>query len=383
MSLRLAARFAARELRGGLRGFRIFLACLALGVAAIAAVGTVRASIEAGLAEKGAALLGGDAEMEFTYRFASGDERAWMQSRAIAVSELADFRSMAEVDREGGAERGLTQVKSVDGAYPLVGAVGLDPAIPLAEALAGAGGLPGAVMAPLLMDRLALSPGDTFRLGTQEFRLMAALVEEPDVGASGFALGPRTIVLTEDLAQSGLLAAGTLFESKYRMTLPPGSDLEALKQEALAAFETSGLRWRDARNGAPGIATFVDRIGAFLVLVGLSGLAVGGVGVSSAVRAYLAGKTGVIATLRTLGAERRVIFLTYFLQIGALSGIGILLGLALGAYHLINRWKPILIVELFDKPHFFQRHFQAVEYVQLGEINNNFIYAPRGTQLSL
>ncbi|HSG55804.1 MAG TPA: hypothetical protein VLA45_10125, partial [Paracoccaceae bacterium] len=74
MSLRLAARFARRELRGGLQGFRIFLACLILGVAAIAAVGSVRASIQAGLAREGAALLGGDAQMEFTFRFASDEE---------------------------------------------------------------------------------------------------------------------------------------------------------------------------------------------------------------------------------------------------------------------------------------------------------------------
>ena len=49
MSIATSARFAARELRGGLKGFRIFLACLALGVAAIAAVGSVRSAIEAGL----------------------------------------------------------------------------------------------------------------------------------------------------------------------------------------------------------------------------------------------------------------------------------------------------------------------------------------------
>ncbi len=61
MSIATAARFARRELRGGVSGFRIFLACLALGVAAIAAVGSVRSGIEAGLAREGAALLGGDA----------------------------------------------------------------------------------------------------------------------------------------------------------------------------------------------------------------------------------------------------------------------------------------------------------------------------------
>ena len=78
MTLKIAAKFARRELRGGLRGFRVFLACLALGVAAIAAVGSVRSAIEAGLTREGSALLGGDAEIEFTYRFASDPEKAWM-----------------------------------------------------------------------------------------------------------------------------------------------------------------------------------------------------------------------------------------------------------------------------------------------------------------
>ncbi|MFV0512953.1 MAG: ABC transporter permease [Jhaorihella sp.] len=331
MSLPTAARLARRELRGGLRGFRIFLACLALGVAAIAAVGSVRSGIGAGLAREGAALLGGDAEMRFTYRHATKEERAWMRARADRVSEVVDFRSMAVVDHDGVAERGLTQVKAVDTAYPLVGTPVLDPPMPLATALAGQGGLPGAVMERVLIDRLGLSAGDSFRLGTQEFVLMAALKHEPDGAADGFGLGPRTLVATADLGQSGLLQPGTLFSTKYRLDLPEGADLAALSSAARARFESAGLRWTDARNGAPGVAQFVERLGAFLILVGLSGLAVGGVGVAAAVRAYLAEKTSVIATLRTLGADRATVFQTYFLQIGALSVLGIAIGLALGA----------------------------------------------------
>ncbi|MEM8693922.1 MAG: FtsX-like permease family protein [Pseudomonadota bacterium] len=331
MSLRISARFAARELRGGLKGFRIFIACLALGVAAIAAVGTVRSSIEAGLAREGAALLGGDAELDFTYRFATEEERAWMNEVAMAVSEIVDFRSMAVVNRNGTTERGLTQIKAVDGFYPLVGNVELSPDIPLQTALADLQDLPGAVMERVLIDRLGLSIGDRFRLGTQDFRLTAELVNEPDSAGGGFGLGPRTLVLTDSLANSSLLASGTLFNSKYRLNLPANNDIEAVEATARNRFENSGLRWTDARNGAPGISQFVDRLGAFLVLVGLSGLAVGGVGVSSAVRSYLAEKTSVIATLRTLGAERATIFQTYFLQIGILSLVGITLGLILGA----------------------------------------------------
>ncbi|MCB4379295.1 FtsX-like permease family protein, partial [Synechococcus sp. MU1644] len=331
MSIATSARFARRELRGGLRGFRIFLACLALGVAAIAAVGSVRSAIEAGLEREGAALLGGDAELDFTYRFATDAERVWMEEVADTVSEIADFRSMAVVDRNGETERGLTQIKAVDGAYPLVGAVELTPHMPLPDALAGVDGLPGAVMERALIDRLGLVIGDTFRLGTQDFVLMATLAREPDSAAGGFGLGPRTIVLRSALENAQLLAPGTLFNSKYRLDLPDGTGLATLEAQARNQFEATGMRWTDARNGAPGVAEFVDRLGAFLVLVGLSGLAVGGVGVSAAVRAYLAGKTSVIATLRTLGAERRVIFQTYFLQIGVLSLLGIIIGLALGA----------------------------------------------------
>lgn len=329
MSLRVARRIAGRELRGGLRGFRVFLACLALGVAAIAAVGSVRESIRLGLQKEGAVILGGDAEIELTYRYAEAGEREFMAAVAEEVAEIVEFRSMAVAGEGAAAARGLTQVKGVDGAYPIYGGAELAPAMALDDALAGAGALPGAVMDPVLIARLGIDVGDTFRLGSREFRLMAALLREPDSATGGLTLGPRTIVRAAALEGSGLIQPGTLFETAYKLKLPPGADLDAL--QAQVRDRIAGARWHDRRNGAPGVAEFVDRLGSFLVLVGLAGLAVGGVGVSAAVRAYLERKTEVIATLRTLGAESRTIFLTYFLQIGALTGLGIALGLVLGA----------------------------------------------------
>lgn len=323
--MRNAARIARRELRGGLRGFRVFLACLTLGVAAIAAVGLVRAAIEAGLTDQGAVLLGGDAQMEFTYRFATPEEKAWMEARAERVSEVVEFRSMAVV----GEDRALTQVKGVDGLYPLEGEVELDPPFPLEEALADRG-LPGAVMDRVLADRLGLSVGESFRLGTRNFRLGAVLVREPDSITGGFSFGPRTLVHSSALTSSGLLEPGTLYETEYRLDLPAGTDLAAAQAEAEAAFRDKGMRWSDSRRASPGVERFVDRTGSFLVLVGLAGLAVGGVGISAAVRAYLEGKVATIATLRTLGAEGRTIFLAYLFQIGALTALGVAAGLLLG-----------------------------------------------------
>lgn len=322
----LAWTIARRELRGGLKGFRVFLACLALGVAAIAGVGMVRAAIQQGLEDQGAVLLGGDAQMEFTYRFATPEERAWMEDVADRVSEIVDFRSMAVV----GEETALTQIKAVDDAYPLLGTLELEAGT-LAEALAVQDGAPGAVMDKVLVDRLGLAVGDRFRLGVKDFRLGAVLLREPDSANGGFSLGPRTIVRTVDLEGSGLLEPGSLFETEYRLVLPPGTDLGAMEARAEAEFANAGMGWDDSRRAAPGVERFVERIGSFLILVGIAGLAVGGVGVQAAVRAYLDGKVATIATLKTLGAEGRLIFRIYLLQIAVLAGVGVVLGLLLGA----------------------------------------------------
>ena len=322
----LAWSLARRELRGGLRGFWVFLLCLALGVSAIAGVGMVRSAIEAGLSNQGVILLGGDAELTLTYRFASPEERDWMEGQATRLSEVVDFRSMAVA----GDDRSLVQVKAVDAAYPLTGVPVLEAGT-LPEALAMVDGLPGGVMEKVLADRLGLAVGGRFKLGLQEFRLGAVLLRESDSATSGFALGPRVIVRTEDLAQSGLIAPGTIYETHYRMVLPQGVDLERLKLAAEERFRDGGLQWRDSRRASPGVERFVERIGSFLILVGLAGLAVGGVGVASAVRAYLDGKVATIATLKVLGAEGGLIFRVYLLQIAALAGVGIVAGLVLGA----------------------------------------------------
>ncbi|MGV8955049.1 MAG: ABC transporter permease [Cypionkella sp.] len=317
----LAWAIARRELRGGLRGFWVFLACLALGVAAIAGVGMVRSAIQAGLTEQGAVLLGGDAQAEFAYRFATPEERAYLDSIATKVSEVVSFRSMVNA----GDAHVLSQVKAVDDAYPLVGQLTLqDGTFP--DVLADR----GAVMEGVLADQAGLALGDHFQLGGADFVLRGRITREPDSATGGFALAPRTIVRRADLAGSGLLEPGSLYDTSYRLLLPAGADLDALQKQAEAKYRDAGLSWSDSRRAAPGVDRFVTRIAAFLVLVGLAGLAVGGVGVAAAVRSYLDAKLATIATLRTLGATGGLVFQTYFLQIAVLSALGVSLGLALG-----------------------------------------------------
>ena len=328
IALKIAQRELTAALKDRLHGFRILMLCLIFGVASIATIGSLRGAIEAGLNSNGRVFLGGDAEIELTYRRASPQENDWMAQQSLQKSEIIDFRSMA-VARDN-SKRILTQVKAVDAAYPLVGEIVLSNGMSLPEALAGQNDLPGAVVAPALLRRLQLNLGDIMQLGEQEFVVMATLEKEPD-NFGNFALGPRSIVLAQDLEGSGLLSQGTIFSSKYRLILPNGADFDKAKAVFETDWATAGGKWKDARNASPGAARAIDRLSTFLVLIGLSGLVVGGIGVSAAVRAFVAKKTGNIAVLKTLGATPRQIFWIYSLQIIAYTVVAVILGVLLGA----------------------------------------------------
>ncbi len=321
--IRLAWRLALRDLRGGLRGMFVVLACLALGVAAIAAVGSLRAAVDRGLADDGATLLGGDLSIE------SGSEplpealRGWLEQRGARISAVVSLRTLAVAP--GGA-RVLVDLKAVDAAYPLLGQAELDPAIPLQTALAG-----GAVADPLVLQRLGLREGDTIRLGEATLKLRAALTKEPDHAGGAGLLGPRVMISADALAATRLIQPGSLMTHDWRVRLPAGADPRATIAAVRDAFPQTGWRIRDAREAAAGLEEPVRQTSSFLVLVGLSALLVGGIGVATGVRAWLEGRARTIATLRCLGASARLIGLIFGLQILLLCAGGIALGLVAGA----------------------------------------------------
>lgn len=325
---RLALRFARRELRGGLRGFRLFLACLTLGVMAIAAVESLAAALAGGLAREGQVLLGGDIEARLIHRPARADEAAALAALGTR-SQTAELRAMAS-DAAGDAHS-LVTLKAVDGAYPLYGEVGLAPPQSVAAALARRNGLYGAVADAALLSRLGIKLGERLRVGDAVYELRAVLTEEPDRLSRGLSLGPPLLVALDSLPATGLIQPGSLVEYRYRVRLPPSADAETIAARLDAAFPEAGWQLRTRTNAAPQIERFVARLGLFLSLIALSALVVGGIGIANAVRAYLASKTATIATLKALGAPSRVIFLSYLLLVAALSALGIAIGLVLGA----------------------------------------------------
>ena len=212
----MSARWALRELRNGFKGFYTLIASLALGVALIAAIESVKQGIQAGLVSQGAVLLGGDAEVELTYRFASNQEREWFDEISDQISEVVDFRSMIFVDRREGNNHALTQINAIDKSYPLKGQIRLVDGSDFRTALVAKNGISGVLMENLLVERLKLDVGQFVTIGAKTFRLGGIIESLPDKSTDGFGLAPRTLVYKSDLNGSGLLVPGTFFSSKYR-----------------------------------------------------------------------------------------------------------------------------------------------------------------------
>jgi putative ABC transport system permease protein len=339
----LSLRYALRELRGGLRGFYVFISCIALGVMAIAGVGSVAASLGDGLAREGRNLLGGDIAFVLFQREAKPAELAFLRSRG-ELSAIATLRAMA---RAADGRLALVEMKAVDGSYPSLGELTLDPKLPLKDILAKQDGVFGAAADPTLLARLDLKVGDKVSVGEATFQIRSAVEAEPDKLGVGVGFGPRFLIGEDALRATGLLQPGSLVRWNYRLKLPENAAddraMAALIDDSRKAAPEAGWEVRSRANASPGLERTINRFTQFLTLVGLAALLVGGVGVANAVKSHVDRKLDVIAAFKALGATGRDVFAIYLTQVMLLAGVGSAIGLAAGAA------LPFVIVGLFGK----------------------------------
>ncbi|PZU07861.1 MAG: ABC transporter permease [Sphingobium sp.] len=320
-------RIARRDLHVGFRGLRLLFLCLFLGVAALAAIGSLTAAITQELSNRGRVILGGDIEVGMTQREAGlGDREAFRQLGTL--SQTIRLRAMAQRagdTRERAPAAVLTELKGVDTAYPLYGALKLRNGRyhPLNKG--------EILVSPALAERLGLRPGDALRYGSVDFRVAGVIADEPDRLEEGFTLGPVAIVSLNGLRRTGLIQPGSLYSSKYRIRLDPRYDAAAVRKDWEKARAGEGWTFKDRLTAAPGASRFIERMGQFLSLIGLAALVIAGIGVSNGVASYLAGKRAGIATLKVLGASSADIARIYRMQVGAVAALGIGAGLVFGA----------------------------------------------------
>ena len=319
-------RYAARELRSGLSGFWIFLLCLFLGTTSIAITGSLTAAVKRGLSEQGQVILGGDMEFSLLHREMSDKERSFVEAQG-ATSTIASMRAMATTP----ATTALAEVKAVDGAYPLYGELKLSGEQDVTKALsANEAGFNG-IADDLLLGRLNLKLGDSLTLGKASIRIVSTIASEPDRLAQGFLLGPRLLVSREALNATGLILPGSLITYQTRVKLPATSTPAAVTTEADKQFPDAGWRIKSRDRAAQGTENFIKNLSAFLTLVGLTALIIGGAGIANAISSFIERRTLTIATLKCLGARASDIFGIYIVEITMVAALAISAALALGA----------------------------------------------------
>lgn len=312
---------ARRDLNARFRGLRLLLVCIFLGTAALAAIGTLTASIERELQSSGRELLGGDLEVEVWQRDLTEEELSALGE----YGELSGgYRMQAMASTDDAAAP--VELKAIDDKWPLFGsftlADGSEAAAPTAS---------DAYLAQGALDRLNIQVGDEFRVGTMTLRAAGVIGNEPDRLSEGFQLGPTVLVARSVPAAAGLVQPGSLYQSKYRIAFDNASaDPEAVEEELTEAFPNSGFDFRTRDRASPGADRFVRQMSDFLTLVGLAALVIAGIGIAGGVSSYLDQRRASIATLKVLGASSRDIVRIYALQIAVAALAGSVLGLATG-----------------------------------------------------
>ena len=317
-----------RDLRGAAGSLYTLVAGIAVGVAVIAAFGSLAGTVSDDVRDGARAAVGGDVSLRLFHEPADTEQRAFLET-AAGYSEVAELRVPAR--RVDGSAATLVELKAVDARYPLYGTVALEPPQPLDDALGRRGGVWGAAADPALLEALGLEPGDPLQFGPLTVAVRARLAAEPGRGVQGFALGPQVLVARAALEGTDLASPGSPVYWYNLVRLAPGADSGAWVVEAERRFPEAGWRIVEAADGPPGLERVVQIGRVLLLLGGVSVLLIGGAGVAAAVTAHLARRTETVAVLKCLDATDGLVAAVYFAQVMLAATLGVAVGLVVGA----------------------------------------------------
>jgi putative ABC transport system permease protein len=333
-------RMAGREIRAAPRRLLLLTGSVAIGVAALVAIGSFTDNVRDSVRSQARGLLGADFALSSRRPLPAAAERVLdtLRARGGSVARLTNFGGMAYVPRTSGAR--LVQVAAVEPGYPFYGDLRSDPAAAWAGLQAG-----GRVVGdPSLLTALGARVGDTLSLG--ETRLAITGVVTNATANVGFraALGPRIYIAARDLAATRLLGFGSRAEYEAYVRLPAGVSPQLLAQQYRPALQADRVSVRTVSEDQRNLNDALGRLTGYLGLVGIIALLLGGIGVASAVVVFIRQRLDTIAVLRCLGASARAVFAVYAAEAAAMGLAGGALGAAAGL--LAQRLLPGLLASL-------------------------------------
>jgi putative ABC transport system permease protein len=319
------AALAWRESRFARRRLLLFLSSISLGVAALVATQSFEANLAEGVRDQSRAYLGADLDISSNRAFTARTEAAIDSLRrgGAAVARMTSFGSMALLDRTGATR--LAQVRAVEPGFPFYGRIETAPAGRW-SALQGGRNL---LADPALLTALGARLGDSVSLGDARFRVIGTLERVPGQVGIGSLFAPPVYIPARSVPETNLLRFGARVDYDAFVRIQPRQAARFLStHRAVLRGERANIR--TAEETQRNLDRGLGRLGDFLGLVGTFALLLGGIGVASAMGAYMAQKRETVAALRCLGATAPQVISIYLLQAGAMGLAGAALGAAAG-----------------------------------------------------
>ena len=324
---RILQKLLSAELAAGIYGLKLFIACVSIATFMMGAVWMMGDSLSQSLSDSGTTLRGGDVAVTVV-NVPLDDEIVAELENTGSVSRVAELRSSAVA----GDARVAVELKAVDEAYPLNGAVRLQSGGNLHSALQMRNGRHAVVAEPGLLSRLNINIGDTIRLGSQDFILSDTLLIEPDrLSAGRFMVGPRILMRLDVLMQSEMAQRGAIIDYRYRINFPPGISGSDVMNKIAALRPETGWEMETPDDAGDRVRRTVDRTTTFLGMTGIVALAIGLAGAWASGKAWVSRRIRTIALYRLSGATPGIVISLHAAIIAIASSVGVILGLSFSA----------------------------------------------------
>ncbi|MFN2602492.1 MAG: ABC transporter permease [Gemmatimonadaceae bacterium] len=316
-----------RESRSARRRLLLYMSAISLGSAALVAIDSFADNVKRSVRDQARSVVGGDLAFRSRRPYTPA-QNAILDTIARATgarySRVTTFPSMAFVPRTGATR--LSQIRAVSDNYPFYGQITTEPAGQWSSLRNGA----NALVDPSLLTTLNARIGDTVSLGYQRFKIIGTLKAVPGTPGVAEILGPRVFIPERYLAATQLLVFGSTAEYNTMARLPEKADATKAIKPFRKNLEKAKLRFMTVNESQDQATRSIDQLSRFIGIVGLIALLLGGVGVASGVRAYVARKIDTVAILRCLGASSGQVLAMYVMQAAVMGLIGAVAGAALG-----------------------------------------------------
>jgi putative ABC transport system permease protein len=331
---------AWRESRTARRRLLLYMSSISLGVAALVAIDSFSANIIQSVKDQSRAIMGGDISFNSNKPFPPAIDSLFdsLSRHGLSFARVTTFPSMAIVPRTTGTR--FVQVRGVTDNYPFYGAIITEPAGRWPMLHQGA----NAIVDPALLTSLNARVGDTLKLNFGTFTIVGSIKDVP--GAAGIAemLGPRVYIPAKYIAETQLLVFGSIADRSVLAKLPRGVDPDKFIKPFKARLDQQQVRSRTVTQSEMATADAIENLSNFIGIVGLVALLLGGIGVASGVRAFVARKIDTVAVLRCLGATSGQVLTIYVAQAAVMGLAGAACGAALGV--AIQFGLPLVLTEI-------------------------------------